>query len=48
MKFSLRQLKKKALIQVMMLLTLTACASMPPKAPVDQKKGDYAHEKKRT
>jgi CubicO group peptidase (beta-lactamase class C family) len=45
MKFGFRIFKKKAFIQVMMVLTLTACASMPPKAPVDLKKGDYAYAK---
>jgi hypothetical protein len=45
MKFGLRMFKKKTLIQVMMVLTLTACASMPPKATVDLKKGDYTYAK---
>ncbi len=45
MKFGFRLFKKRALIQVMMVLTLTACASMPPKAPVDLEKGDYAYVK---
>jgi CubicO group peptidase (beta-lactamase class C family) len=45
MKFSFRIFKKKAFIQMMIVLTLTACASMPPKAPVDLKKGDYAYAK---
>jgi CubicO group peptidase (beta-lactamase class C family) len=45
MKFGFRIFKKKAFIPVMMVLTLTACASIPPKAPVDLKKGDYAYAK---
>jgi CubicO group peptidase (beta-lactamase class C family) len=45
MKFGFRIFKKKTFILVMMVLTLTACASMPPKAPVDLKKGDYAYAK---
>jgi CubicO group peptidase (beta-lactamase class C family) len=44
MKYSLRIIKKKAFI-LMMVLTLTACASMPPKAPVDLNKGDYSYAK---
>jgi CubicO group peptidase (beta-lactamase class C family) len=38
-------LQRKILIHILLILTLTACATTPPKAPEVQKKGDYTYLK---
>jgi len=45
MDMNFKRLQRKVLINILMILTLTACATTPPKAPEIQKKGDYTYVK---